>query len=62
MSKIEHQGEHIRLHNSLDELISDFYKATKKSLRETSIMELLAWSFEQTLNPVETPESLVYED
>ena len=62
MNRFEHQTTHIQLHKALDELVTDFYKATQNSMSKTPIMELLAWSFEQTLNPIEVPETLIDEN
>lgn len=56
MSKEEtyeiHRERHIELHKSLDELVADFIsdKENKvKLLEQTTIMELLYWSYKQTL-------------
>lgn len=47
----EHRLRHKQLHKSLDELSADFINHTGKLLSETTIMELMIWSFEQTKNP-----------
>ena len=49
--KEEHIERHIQLHKSLDELIADFIGHTGKLPSKTTILELMQWSFEQTINP-----------
>lgn len=48
LNKEEHRGRHIILHKMLDELLADYIKETKKTLSETSIFQLMKWSYEQT--------------
>ena len=49
------EQKYMELHKSLDELVSDFIGSYKtsgyKSLAETSLLEFLTWSAEQTKNP-----------
>ena len=52
LTKDEHIKIHKTLHNSLDQLVADFISHTGKSLEETSIMELIKWSHQQTIEPV----------
>jgi len=47
----EHKEIHIALHKSLDELLSDFITQTKKLPSETTVLEFLTWSNNQTRNP-----------
>ena len=53
MDRKAHIKAHKRLHESLDELLADFLRHTKKSLRNITLMEFLAWSHQQTINPTE---------
>lgn len=55
-----HQMRHVHLHRSLDELVADFIRHNMKSkhdgrpicgLTNTSIMELMQWSYTQTQQP-----------
>ena len=55
----EHRKRHVELHRELDELIADFIsdKSNKGALlSNTTIMELMHWSYEQTLKPTEKGE------
>jgi len=52
MTPEEHKQRHIELHKALDELLADFITHTKKLPSETSLTELIKWSYEQTQNPV----------
>lgn len=45
----EHKERHKVLHKMLDELIADFIADTRKMPSQTTIMELMKWSHEQTL-------------
>jgi hypothetical protein len=51
LSKEKHQQRHKQLHKVLDELVADFIAHTKKMPSQTSIIELMRWSHEQTENP-----------
>jgi hypothetical protein len=51
MTEEEHKELHKQLHASLDTLLADFIGQTKKQLKNTNILELLVWSYEQTINP-----------
>ena len=53
MTKEEHKQRHIKLHENLDELIGDYISQTKKMLSKTTIMELIEWSHQQTIEPTE---------
>jgi hypothetical protein len=50
LTKEEHQRVHQDLHKSLDVLIADYILGTGKLPSQTSLMEFLEWSFEQTKN------------
>mgnify|MGYP007044042991 CR=1 FL=1 len=54
LTKQEHITRHKELHGFLDELIADFITHTKKHLAETTLMDLMKWSHQQTINPSET--------
>ena len=47
----KHLERHKELHKMLDELSADFIQHTKKLLSETSLMELIEWTYQQTKNP-----------
>lgn len=53
MDKKEHIDRHIILHKNLDELLVDFIGITKKLPSQTTIIELMDWSYQQTKNPTE---------
>ena len=53
MNKKDHKKRHKELHKALDELMSDFMGHTRKLISETSLKELMHWSYEQTKNPTE---------
>jgi phage terminase large subunit GpA-like protein len=48
-----HKDCHIQLHKSLDILIADFISHTGKHLLTTNLMELMKWSYLETINPTE---------
>lgn len=48
----DHKERHKILHKELDELSADFIKHTGKVPSKSTIMELMSWSYEQTINPV----------
>jgi len=37
----------------LDELVADFIRNTRNTLSNTSVMDLMSWSFQQTVDPDE---------
>jgi hypothetical protein len=50
----EHRQRHIELHKMLDELIADFIAHGEIGTHlpsKTSVMELMMWSHQQTINP-----------
>jgi len=51
MTKEEHIETHKKLHKSLDELVADFISHTEKIPSKTTILELLEWSYKQTIDP-----------
>lgn len=53
MKKKEHIKIHKELHKKLDELVANFISHTSALPSKTTIMELIHWSYKQTLNPTE---------
>ena len=54
MTKKEHLERHQELHKKLDELVADFTNHNvDKQLNNTSVMELIEWSHQETINPTE---------
>lgn len=49
----DHKARHVELHNALDELVADLLLHTNKLPSKTTVMELMQWSYEQTLNPTD---------
>ena len=49
-----HRQIHKKLHKALDELAADFLSHNSgQLLSKTTIMELIEWSYTQTINPEE---------
>lgn len=48
-----HKKRHEELHKCLDELVADWIEHTKGLPSKCSVLELMLWSHEQTLNPTE---------
>lgn len=53
MTEKEHKEKHKALHNSFDELLADWIAQTKKTPSKSTILDLINWSHEQTINPTE---------
>jgi hypothetical protein len=54
----EHRQRHVELHNSLDELVADFISHGRSGEHlpsETTVLELMRWSRQQTIDPLEKP-------
>jgi len=51
MNPEQHKKRHEELHKCLDELVADFILHSEKRPSETSVMELMQWSHNQTINP-----------
>ncbi len=52
----EHKARHVKLHQSLDELVADWITNSGVDMplpSEHTIYELIEWSHSQTLNPTE---------
>lgn len=58
MTKEYHLALHAMLHNNLDALFADYIAHHRhiENITETSVMELLAWSYTQTINPQLAPD------
>ena len=56
MDKEEHKKHHIELHQALDLLAADMMLHTNRLLSETTILELMEWSHEQTIKTTEGSE------
>jgi hypothetical protein len=52
MTKDEHKKLHQDLHKSLDEICADYIVHNRdKLISETSVIELMKWSYGQTIDP-----------
>lgn len=51
MTPEEHKQRHIKLHESLDELLADFIQQSEGPILDLPILDLINWSFDQTQNP-----------
>lgn len=51
----EHKRRHDELHKALDELAADFICHMGKTLGGTPILELMEWSYQQTIAPTVKP-------
>jgi hypothetical protein len=49
----QHRQRHKELHSMLDELVADFIDKSGRLPSEASVMELMHWAYQQTLNPDE---------
>lgn len=52
MNKQELIQEHKELHKSLDRLVACFIENNTINPSEVSVMELIEWSYKQTIDPV----------
>ncbi len=57
MDTKEHRARHVLLHQMLDELLADYITHSNRLLSETSVMELMQWSYSQTVNPTPNPNA-----
>jgi hypothetical protein len=53
MTPEEHKDRHILLHQHFDELLADFIWQTDSLPSQTTLLELINWSYQQTLEPTE---------
>ena len=51
MTQAEHAALHTKMHMVLDSLVAHYITSTKKLLTESSILDLINWSFLQTEEP-----------
>ena len=51
MKNKKHRQRHIELHNALDELVADYIVQADKLPSESTIMDLMKWSYVQTVKP-----------
>lgn len=51
MDAKEHKERHAYLHRCLDELVADYIGHTNNLPSETSVMQLMNWSYTQTIKP-----------
>jgi len=49
----EHKRIHKELHAALDQLVADWISQTGKYPSKSTVLELMEWSHQQTINPVE---------
>jgi len=47
----DHKIRHVELHKCLDEIIADFISHTNKMPSKTKVLELMDWSYKQTIKP-----------
>ena len=57
MTKEEHIERHKLLHNHFDELFADFITHNENKGIDNTIWELMEWSYQQTMDPVENPNA-----
>ena len=52
MTQEKHRDQHVKLHQALDELLADFLAQHPRKLpSNTSVTELMRWSYRQTVSP-----------
>lgn len=57
LDRTEHRAAHQQLHDSLDELLADWFAHVKSARPSTStVLELMQWSHQQTISPDEHPK------
>lgn len=49
----QHRARHVMLHKMLDELLADWITHTNKLPSQSTCMELMEWSYAQTIEPTE---------
>lgn len=54
---MNHKQIHAELHKSLDNLVADFILHTGKFPSKTTVIELIEWSYQQTISPTEIPKN-----
>lgn len=58
MNKEDHIQRHKMLHEHLDELIADYVTSSNKLLGDTTVLELMDWSYKQTVDPFERQDEI----
>lgn len=58
MTPEQHKQRHIELHKAFDELLADWIRHTEKMPGTSTVMELMQWSYTQTIQPTEVESSL----
>lgn len=53
MKGVAHKATHQQLHGALDELAADFVNHTASRLSRATVLDLIEWSYSQTLEPTE---------
>ena len=61
MNRATHRMLHGEMHKSLDALVADFINITERLPSDTTVMQLMAWSYEQTTKP-ELPAGQKHEE
>lgn len=57
MTKEQHKGRHCELHRALDELVADWAAHHPgRFYSKATIMELIHWSHDQTIDPTPPPQ------
>lgn len=51
----DHIQRHKELHNALDELLADWITHTEGRPSETTVLDFIKWSHQQTIDPVGRP-------
>jgi len=56
LTRDEHRARHEQLHRGFDELMADYLAHNRDALpSNTTLMDLVQWSFKQTQEPDELP-------
>lgn len=58
MTYEQHREIHVVLHQQFDKLLADFIAHTDKLPSRTTVLELMEWSHQQTIDPTETKEEV----
>ena len=53
ITKAKHKKKHIELHHKFDELLADFIYHTGILPSKASLIDLINWSYKQTIKPDE---------
>ena len=58
MTPEEHKQRHVELHRALDQLIAEWIGHTDSLPSRHTVLELMEWAHEQTINPTEQEDAL----